>query len=78
MPYVNVHVSSVDFFEELDDEDLIAELEKRGYVVAGEGRQISELDGIDRVEHLSICGLKREAQIEALRIVGESIGRSLQ
>ena len=31
MPYVNVHVDDLDILEELDTDDILAELKRRGY-----------------------------------------------
>lgn len=78
MPYVNVYVDTCDVIEEMDDDDLISALKNRGYVVMKNGTTASSLDGVERVEHLSLCGLKVAAQSEALRIVGDAIGRNLQ
>lgn len=77
MPYVRVYVDSDDVLEEIDDDDLKTELEKRGYQVSEKGRTIAAVDGLDRVEHLSLCGLTQDAQAEALRLVGDAIGRTL-
>lgn len=73
MPYVEVWVD-VDLSDE-DDEDLISELEGRGYTV-------QKLDGYNMiglaaVEHLLDCGMVEYARLEALRIVGNSLGRKL-
>ncbi len=78
MPYVNVYVDNGDVLDEMDDDDLISALKSRGYVVMKNGTSASSLDGLERVEHLSLCGLKGAAKSEALRIVGDAIGRNLQ
>ena len=77
MPYVSVYVDSDDVLEESDDEDLKSELVKRGYHVSEKGRPIAAVDGLERIEHLSLCGLTQEAQAEALRLVGDALWRTL-
>lgn len=71
MPYVYIELS------ELDSSDLVSELESRGYVVAKDQAPIRTLDGLDRIEHLALCGLVLDAKNEALALVGDAIGRRL-
>ncbi|CAN7315780.1 hypothetical protein [Acidovorax delafieldii] len=71
MPYVYVELS------ELESSDLVSELESRGYVVAKEETPIKTLYGLERIEHLALCGLVHDAQSEALALVGDAIGRRL-
>lgn len=73
MPYVEVWVD-VDLADS-DTEDLIEELQNRGYVCFKDA--FSERGEFGVVEHLSLCGLKTEARDEALNIVSKAIGRSL-
>lgn len=75
MPYVSVWVDESDVADEMDDDDLIAIIEKRGYSVL---RSLSRnLEGINRIEHLCDCGMLDEAKKEALVLVGDEIGRRL-
>lgn len=75
MPYVSVWVEDSDVLDEIDDDDLISALKKRGYSVS---RSISEnLEGINRIDHLYDCGMADQARKEALMLVGNAIGRPL-
>lgn len=67
---VDVEVDLGDF----DDDDLIDQLELRGYVVS---KGVTRHD-FERVEHLATCGQIEAARAEALALVGEAIGRPLQ
>jgi hypothetical protein len=77
MPEVQVYVD-VDL-DDFDTEDLIEELEGRGYAVVqtakGEAADIGE--SFNMVEHLAICGLQDAAREEAVRIASKAIGRPL-
>lgn len=77
MPYVRVYIDTSDVADELDDDELKRELEKRGYQVSEKGKSVASLDGLARVEHLALCGLVRDAQAEALQLVGDAIGRRI-
>lgn len=72
MPYVSVHVDLDDF----DDADLRKELESRGYLVT-EDKGLSSAGDIEYVEHLASSGLLAAAQQEALKLVGQVIGRAI-
>lgn len=70
MPYVSVHIDLDDF----DDEDLIKELESRGYTCS---KDAAGFEGLDRIEHLAICGQLEIARAEALQLVSAAIGRPI-
>lgn len=74
MPYIHVSVSDV--IDELDSEDLIEELVRRGYSEPSKNIAAG-LDGLDRIAHLAACGLVNDARTEALQMVGEAIGRPI-
>jgi hypothetical protein len=76
MPWVSVHIDD-DCLEEFDEDDLKAELERRGFSVAKRGEPIEGLTELEHVEHLVVCGLRDEARREALVLVGRAIGRPL-
>ena len=64
--------------DEFDDDELVSELESRGYVVTKDGaNSIGELGTLAHVEHLAICGLLQDARAEALSLVSKHIGRRL-
>jgi hypothetical protein len=71
MPYVSVHID----FDDFDEDDLVEELESRGYTCTKNAP--AGLDGLDRVEHLAICGQLEIARAEALRLVSQAIGRTI-
>jgi hypothetical protein len=71
MPYVSVHIDLDDF----DEDDLVEELESRGYTCTKNAP--AGLDGLDRVEHLAICGQLEIARAEALQLVSKAIGRTI-
>lgn len=71
MPYVSVWVDDAEL-DEFDSEDLVAELEKRGYSCV---KGPASMEGLERIQHLMDCGLSQYAQEEALRMVSEQIGR---
>lgn len=70
MPYVSVHID----LDEFDDDDLISELESRGYTCS---KAAAGVEGLDRIEHLAICGQLEIARAEALQLVSAAIGRSI-
>ena len=74
MPYITVE-AHVDL-DEFDDEDLVEELESRGYVCSKNA--IEGLPDVAYIEHLATCGLVAEARREALDLVSKTIGRRLQ
>lgn len=71
MPYVSVHIDLDDF----DEDELIEELEYRGYTCTKNAP--AGLDGLDRIEHLAICGQLEIARAEALQLVSHAIGRTI-
>lgn len=73
MPTVTVDVD-VDL-DDYEDDDLIEEIERRGYAVT---KMAAGLADLDHVEHLVICGQLDAAKAEALQLVGKAIGRRLQ
>lgn len=72
MPYVHVEIDLDDF----DDDDLISELESRGYTCSKDGSTDS-LGSLDHIEHLAICGQLEIARAEALQLVSAAIGRPI-
>lgn len=71
MAYVRVEID----LDEFDDDELVDELETRGYdCTKGEPKTI---DGMARVEHLAMCGLKADALTELISITEKSMGISL-
>lgn len=70
MPYVQVWVDESEL-EDFDDDDLVTELEKRGFCVA-KGASVL---GVDRIEHLAECGFFKDAAIEALQMIERQIGK---
>ena len=68
MPYVSVHVDLDDF----DDDDLIRELENRGYECAKSGALRASIDS--RVDHLLDCGMDKAAAEELLQLAEQSRG----
>lgn len=71
MPYVSVHID----FDDFDEDDLIEELESRGYTCSK--NSVTGVEGLDRIEHLAICGQLEVARTEALQLVSRAIGRSI-
>ena len=69
MAYVNVDVDLDDF----DTNDLIEEIEKRGYSVGGSGAP--NPSDMTRIQHLMDCGLMRDAASEALSFIETQLGR---
>ena len=72
MPYVSVHID----FDEFDEDDLVQELESRGYRVS-KTNDAEALVDLEHVEHLALCGLIADARNEALELVGKAIGRPI-
>jgi hypothetical protein len=72
MPYVSVHIDLDDFAED----DLVEELESRGYTVS-KNSGTEALGSLDHVEHLAICGQLEIARAEALQLVSKAIGRTI-
>jgi hypothetical protein len=73
MPYIHVDIDP----EEFEDDELIEELESRGYVVIRKDGTSESLGNLDHIEHLVVCGQIEHARAEALLLVGRSIGRPL-
>ena len=72
MPYVSVHID----LDEFDEDDLVQELESRGYRVS-KTNDTEALGDLEHVEHLALCGLIADARNEALELVGKAIGRPI-
>lgn len=83
MPYVSVEVDVDVSLDDYEVDDLIEELESRGYTCAKNG-SVSDLGtamnniDFDRIEHLSICGQKATARTELFSMVQEVIGYDLE
>jgi hypothetical protein len=75
MPYVNVWVDNDDLLDEIDDDDLVEKLNRRGYACFKNG--VANGHEFSSVKHLMDCGMINEAKAEAFLIVGRAIGRSL-
>lgn len=77
MPYVHIDIAP----EEFEDDELIEELESRGYSVTHKDDTTdllgNSLGNLDHIEHLAICGQIEHARAEALLLVGRIIGRPL-
>ena len=71
MPYIHVEIDLDDF----DDEDLIKELESRGYACTEDS--VTGLEGLGRIEHLVVCGQLEVARSEAMQLVSAAIGRPI-
>lgn len=71
MPYVHIHID----LDEFDDDDLISELESRGYTCSKDS--VTGVEGLERIEHLAVCGQLEIARAEALQLVSTAIGRSI-
>ena len=72
MPYVSACID----LDEFDEDDLVQELESRGYRVS-KAHEPATLGDLEHVEHLALCGLIADAQNEALELVGKAIGRPI-
>lgn len=72
MPYVSVHMD----LDEFDEDELVEELESRGYRVS-KTNGTEALDDLEHVERLALCGLIADARNEALELVGKAIGRPI-
>lgn len=77
MPTVNIDVD-VDL-DDFDTDDLIEELENRGYtVIKGAKAEAADVgESFNRVEHLALCGQIEAARQEAVYIASKAIGRPL-
>lgn len=77
MPEVQVYVDVE--LDDFDTDDLIKELEDRGYaVIKGAKAEAADVgESFDRVEHLAVCGQIEAARAEAVYIASKAIGRSL-
>lgn len=75
MPYVHVDID----LDEFDTEDLIEELESRGYTCSKHKREadLGGLGDLEHIEHLAICGQLDVARTEALQLVSKAIGRTI-
>jgi hypothetical protein len=71
MPYVNVWVDDTEL-DEFEDDDLVAELQGRGYVIT---KTPVEPEGLERIEYLIAIGMYREARTETLQLVEAQLGR---
>ncbi len=71
MPYIHIHID----FDEFDDDDLISELESRGYTCSED--LMTGVEGLDRIEHLVVCGQLEAARAEAMQLVSAAIGRPI-
>ena len=72
MPYVSVDID----LDEFDEDDLVQELESRGYRVS-KTNGTEALGDLEHVKHLVLCGLIADARNEALELVGKAIGRPI-
>lgn len=75
MPYVSVYVETHDILEELDSDDIIEVMNRRGYSCFKDGSSSNNV--FASVEHLFDCGMIDAAEQEALKIVGKIIGKML-
>lgn len=73
MPYVHIDIE----LDEFEDDELVEELESRGYTVFNKDGTTDPLGNLDHIEHLVVCGQIEHARAEALLLVGRSIGRPL-
>jgi hypothetical protein len=73
--WVDIDVDLDDF----DTDELIEELESRGYNVSkGAVAAASDVgESFDMVEHFAVCGLPDAAREEAIRIASKAIGRPI-
>ncbi len=71
MPYVNVWVDDTEL-DEFEDDDLVAELQGRGYFIT---KTPVEPEGLERIEYLIAIGMYREARTETLQLVEAQLGR---
>ena len=79
MSQVRVYVDVEDVLDELDDDELIAALESRGWrctkaAIVHESLS-DEPEGFNRIAHLVNCGLYADAKTEALRMIENEIGK---
>jgi hypothetical protein len=82
---VDVDVS----LDEFGNAEIANYLRSRGYQVTGEPNSalvggyadpfnVFDVDALNHIETLSVCGQRAHAVFEALRLVGNAIGRPLQ
>jgi len=64
--------------DEFDTDDLIEELECRGYTASKASLTVDTIGGLGHVQHLADCGFMQDAKIEALSLIESAIGRRLQ
>ena len=64
--------------DDFDAEELIDELESRGYSVTKDAISIDTLGSFSHVQHLADCGLIQDARTEAIGLIESAIGRRLQ
>lgn len=70
---------------DLDDDDLVNEVERRGLKVGPQFIEAKVTDDepvlskseLEEIEHLAICGLAEPARALVLELVGKAIGRVL-
>lgn len=83
MAYVTV--SAEISMTDLDDDDLVREVERRGLsagpgcveATGEDGEPIFSKADLGEIEHLHVCGLTEPARALALELVGKAIGRTL-
>ena len=73
MPLVSVHID----FDEFDDDELVKELEIRGFRVS-KAQEPATLGDLEHIKRLALCGLLADAQNEALELVEKAIGRPIR
>ena len=72
MPFVSVHID----FDEFGEDELVEELEIRGYSVS-KAQEPATLGDLEHIKQLALCGLIADARNEALELVGKAIGRPI-
>jgi len=70
MAYISVSVE----LDEFSDDDLLEELESRGYSCSKDASDAAVGFNFERIEHLAICGQKEAAKKELISMLG-STGR---
>ncbi len=71
MPYVEVWVEDAEL-SEFEDDDLVKELQQRGFSVA---KKPVDAEGMERIEHLIDAGMYQVAKDEALYLIESQLGR---
>ena len=71
MPYVQVWVDGAGL-SEFEDDDLVKELQQRGFSVA---KKPLDAEGMERIEHLIDAGMYQVAKDEALYLIESHLGR---